>query len=78
MIWVVLFATLQTASASTPSPSPAPTPRFELSVAGSNVFIDQATNGPGTTPPEGLEFSHGSPVSPMSPYDWFTGAPETA
>lgn len=77
MIWVVLFATLQTASASTPSPSPAPTPRFELAVAGSNVFIDQATNGPGTTPPEGLEFSHGSPISPMSPYDWFTSAPET-
>src|SRR5580698_1179594 len=77
MIWVVLFATLHTASASTPSPSPAPTPRFELAVAGSNVFIDQATNGPGTTPPEGLEFSHGSPISPMSPYDWFTGAPET-
>ena len=33
--------------------------------------------GPGTTPPEGHEFAHGSPISPMSPYDWFSSAPVT-
>lgn len=79
MIIAVLLATLQTAPAASPAPSPSPvaTPRFTLSASGSNVFINQATNGPGTTPPEGLEFSHGSPISPMSPYDWFSSAPVT-
>ncbi len=63
--------------APTQTPSPAPTPRFELSGSGSNVFINQSTDGPGTTPPEGPGFIHGSPISPMSPYDWFTNAPIT-
>ena len=60
-----------------PSPSPSPTPRFALSVKGSHVFIDQTTNGPGAAPPEANEFAHGSPISPMSPYDWFSSAPVT-
>lgn len=60
-----------------PSPSPLATPRFALDVSGSNVFIDRATGGPGTTPSEGYEFAHGSPISPMSPYDWFSSAPVT-
>ncbi|MBV8067262.1 MAG: hypothetical protein JO113_04735, partial [Candidatus Eremiobacteraeota bacterium] len=78
MLLTVVLATLQMgASSPAPSPSPVPTPRFALSVSGSNVFINQATNGPGTTPPEGREFAHGSPISPMSPYDWFSSAPVT-
>lgn len=78
LLGVLLFAALSgIASAPAPSPSPAATPRFELQVSGSNVFIDQATGGPGTTPPEGSEFANGSPISPMSPYDWFTSAPVT-
>jgi hypothetical protein len=76
---VVLLANVQVAAAAAASPSPAPTatPRFALKISGSNVFVDQATGGPGTTPPEGFEFAHGSPISPMSPYDWFTAAPVT-
>jgi hypothetical protein len=79
MLSAVLLATIAAApsSAAAPSPSPLPTPRFAVSASGSNVFIDQATNGPGTTPPEGREFAHGSPISPMSPYDWFSSAPVT-
>lgn len=76
---IILLATLgvTVGQATSPSPSPLPTPRFTLNVSGSNVFINQATNGPGTTPPEGREFAKGSPISPMSPYDWFSSAPET-
>jgi hypothetical protein len=83
MFLAVVLATLQTAAAATAQPSPSPTststpaPRFVLHVNGSNVFVDQSTGGPGITPPEGPAFAHGSPVSPMSPYDWFSSAPET-
>ncbi len=81
----VLLATLQLAPTASASPSPAasatpaatPVPRFSLSVSGSNDFVDQATGGPGTAPPEANGFARGSPVSPMSPYDWFSGAPVT-
>jgi hypothetical protein len=76
MLSVVLFAAIQTA-VPTASPSPSPAPRFRLRAIGSNVFVDQATGGPGTVPPQGAAFANGSPVSPMSPYDWFTGAPVT-
>jgi hypothetical protein len=65
------------ALASAPAASPSPAPRFTLSMNGSNVFVDQATIGPGATPPEGPGFAAGSPLSPMSPYDWFSSAPET-
>jgi hypothetical protein len=65
------------AQASSPAPSSSPAPRFTLNVSGSNVFIDQATQGPGITPPEGPGFKKGSPLSPISPYDWFTSAPVT-
>lgn len=77
MLEIVLLGAMTIASVPAPSPSPAATPRFGTSVTGSNVFIDQATNGPGTTPPQGLRFARGSPVSPMSPYDWFSSAPVT-
>src|ERR1700728_3144446 len=71
------MARLAARPAASPSPSPAPTPRFDLKASGSNVFIDQATGGRGITPPEGPGFANGSPISPMSPYDWFSGAPVT-
>jgi len=76
---VLLFATLESGVAAAPGASPAPTatPRFALTIDGSNVFIDQSTSGPGITPPEGPGFTKGSPLSPMSPYDWFTTAPVT-
>jgi hypothetical protein len=79
LLGAFLLATIPLAAAYAPSPSPAPaaTPRFVLDARGSNVFIDQATNGPGTTPTEGYGFAHGSPISPMSPYDWFSSAPVT-
>jgi hypothetical protein len=79
LLGAVLLAGITLAVHSTPAPSPTPStaPRFALRVNGSNVFIDQTTNGPGTTPPEGVEFAHGSPISPMSPYDWFSSAPVT-
>jgi hypothetical protein len=74
---ILLLTTLEAAPATAPSPSPSPvaTPRFALGLRGSNVFVDQATGGPGTTPPEAREFAHGSPISPMSPYDWFSSGP---
>jgi hypothetical protein len=47
-------------------------------VFGTSVFLDQATWGPGQTPPEGPAFADGTnPAAPMSPYDWFTTNPET-
>jgi hypothetical protein len=79
----VLAATLQTSASPSPEPAPSaspvatPVPKFDLAVHGSNVFIDQSTYGPGITPPEGPGFAKGSPFSPMSPYDWFSGAPVT-
>lgn len=63
------------AARATPTPAPAVTPRVVVRVHGSNVFIDQSASGPGITPPEGAGFAAGSLLSPMSPYDWFSGAP---
>lgn len=78
MLVGLLLATLQmAASTASSSPSPSPTPRFTASVNGSHVFVDQTTNGPGAAPPEAYEFARGSPISPMSPYDWFSSAPVT-
>jgi hypothetical protein len=73
---VVLMA-VQVAAAPVTSPTPSPAPRFSLSASGSNVFVSQSTVGPGVTPPEGPGFAAGSPLSPMSPYDWFSSAPVT-
>jgi hypothetical protein len=44
-------------------------------VSGSEAFIDHATGGAGQTPPEGAAFAAGQPLSPISPYDWFSSAP---
>ncbi len=59
------------------SPSPSPTPGFSLHAQGANVFISQGASGPGLAPPEAAAFEAGVPLSPMSPYDWFTSAAET-
>ncbi|MBV8373942.1 MAG: hypothetical protein JO302_00375 [Candidatus Eremiobacteraeota bacterium] len=78
MTLAVVLMALQVAAASpAASPTPPASPRFTLSANGSNVFVDQSTVGPGTTPPEGAGFAMGSPLSPMSPYDWFSSAPVT-
>ncbi|MBV9232742.1 MAG: hypothetical protein JO030_01760 [Candidatus Eremiobacteraeota bacterium] len=79
MLVAVIVAAVHAAvvAVATPSPAPSPTPRFSLGGNGENVFVDQATRGPGTQPPEGPRFAAGSPISPMSPYDWFTSAPVT-
>jgi hypothetical protein len=68
--------------ASTASPGPASTatpapPTWRTTFDGFASFIDQATNGPGTQPPEGPAFAKGSPLSPMTPYDTFSSAPQT-
>jgi len=82
LLAVVLAATLaaplqRALAQASPAPSPTPIPRFGIAVKGSNVFINQSTVGPGITPPEGPGFANGSPLSPMSPYDWFSSAPVT-
>jgi hypothetical protein len=56
-------------------PTPTASPHWSLHVTGTNVFVDQATGGPGATPPEGPLFAKGDPNAPMSPYDWFSAAP---
>src|SRR5579863_7110 len=79
MLLGVLLLALQATAPDSPTPAPSPTPqaRFTLTTTGSNVFVDQSTIGPGIVPPEGVGFAHGSPISPMSPYDWFSSAPVT-
>lgn len=58
-----------------PTPSPSPSPGFSTSIFGSNSFVDQSASGPGITPSEAAAFQAGLPLSPMSPYDWFSSAP---
>src|SRR5579872_6035238 len=58
------------------SPSPAPG-TFTLHLDQQTIFIDQATNGTGITPPEGPAFANGSPAAPLTPYDTFSSAPLT-
>ncbi|MDQ2991614.1 MAG: hypothetical protein M3R30_02185 [Candidatus Eremiobacteraeota bacterium] len=81
---LALSAILATATAApAPSPTLAPTPipahtaspRFTLHGSGANLFLSQATHGPGTAPPEGGAFAAGEPIAPVSPYDWFSTAP---
>ncbi|HTX56489.1 MAG TPA: hypothetical protein VMD47_05230 [Candidatus Acidoferrales bacterium] len=64
----------QTAS---PTPSPSPAPGFSLHAQGANLFVSQGESGPGLSPPEAPAFKAGLPLSPMSPYDWFTSAAQT-
>ena len=65
-----------TADPAVPESSPAPG-TFVLHVDQQTIFIDQATSGPGVTPPEGPSFAAGSPAAPQTPYDTFSGAPMT-
>jgi len=63
-----------------PSPSASPTPapkRFTIAVQGYLSAINQQFVGPGISPPEGPGFAAGSPISPGTPYDFFTNAPLT-
>jgi hypothetical protein len=78
LLTVVLAAVLAGATpAASPSPAASPAPRFRLSGDAYSVFIDSATSGPGTTPPQGPAFANGSALAPNSPYDLFSSAPLT-
>lgn len=67
---------------STPSSPPAPTTSttpshgFQFTLDAFTSFIDQAVSGSGVVPPEGAGFAAGSPLSPMTPYDTFSSAPD--
>lgn len=63
--------------AASPSPSSSPTPGYSLSISGSNVFVTQGASGPGLQPAEAPYFENGLPLSPATPYDWFSSAPTT-
>ncbi len=41
------------------------------------MFVSQGVTGPGLAPPEAASFENGLPLSPMSPYDFFSSAVET-
>lgn len=71
---VLVFALLVAQATPSTSPSPSPTPGFSLHAQGANVFVSQGATGPGLAPPEAAPFENGLPISPMSPYDWFTSA----
>jgi hypothetical protein len=59
-----------------PSPSPeAAKPRFSFGVDSYTSAINQQFVGPGISPAEGPGFILGSPVSPGTPYDFFTRSP---
>jgi hypothetical protein len=79
VVTLLSAGTAVTSAQTSPAPTPTPTatPGFSLQVMGSNVVVDQAASGPGLTPPEAGAFEAGLPISPMSPYDWFTSAAET-
>ncbi len=41
------------------------------------MFVSQGATGPGLAPPEAASFENGLPLSPMSPYNWFTSTVQT-
>jgi len=59
------------------SPAPSATPGLRLTLDAFSSYVDQAAAGPGIVPPEGAGFASGSPLSPMTPYDTFSSAPNT-
>ncbi|MBV8170798.1 MAG: hypothetical protein JO219_02585 [Candidatus Eremiobacteraeota bacterium] len=63
--------------AATATPSPAPPNGLRYSGDAFVSFADHAQSGPGLTPPEGPAFAAGSPLSPMTPYDVFSSAPDS-
>ncbi len=69
----------QESPAPTPTPTSTPTPRPLGFHAVSNLaltFVDQNTAGPGRIAPEAGGFIGGSPLSPNTPYDLFSSAPQ--
>ncbi|HUA07907.1 MAG TPA: hypothetical protein VMA98_01450 [Candidatus Acidoferrales bacterium] len=79
VVFIPAAALAQAAPAASPaaSPAPTPTPGFSLHAQGADVFVSQEAAGPGLSPPEAPAFVAGLPLSPMSPYDWFTSAAQT-
>lgn len=73
----VVLAQAQPPASPSPTPTPTATPGFSLHAQGENVFISNAAAGPGLSPPEAGAFEAGLPLSPMSPYNWFTSSAQT-
>jgi hypothetical protein len=65
------------AATAIPSPSPVPLHGVRYSGDGFVSFVNGAFAGPGSSPLEGPGFAGGSPLSPMTPYDVFSSAPQT-
>ena len=62
-----------------PAASPSPTPRplgVRVESTAGVTFIDQSTAGGGQLAPEAPGFIAGSPLSPNTPYDLFSSAPQ--
>jgi hypothetical protein len=75
---VHLLVLLLALAAPSASPAPTPTPRpigWHWTGSGDATFVTSSSHGPGTQPPEGPGFAIGSPLSPMTPYDVWSGAP---
>jgi len=72
-------ATAQSASTAAPRPAPTASPArgFTWSTRAFATYLDTAADGAGLTPPEGPAFITGSPLSPMTPYDTWSSAPQT-
>lgn len=68
-----------TSAAPTPSPARTGTPRplgLHFKSSANITLIDQGTAGPGQIGPEAPAFVAGSPLSPNTPYDLFSSAPQ--
>lgn len=68
------------APVASPAPSPAATTRprgLHIATSLSTTLIDQSTTGQGQVGPEAAGFIAGSPLSPNTPYDLFSSAPQT-
>lgn len=66
-------------SSATLSPAPSSTPRapgLHVDSAASITFVNQGTSGGGQVGPEAPGFLAGSPLSPNTPYDLFSSAPQ--
>ncbi len=66
-------------SAASPAPAPSGSPRalrLSLRTSARTTGIDRSTAGGGQIAPEAPGFEAGSPLSPNTPYDLFSSAPE--
>ena len=66
-------------SSPSPGPSPAATPRalgLRVTSSANVTLVDQSTAGEGQVAPEAAGFIAGSPLSPNTPYDLFSSAPQ--